>query len=126
MEVAIGVFGEAAQKTHLLIDHKTKTMKEFIRSFRATKTLFVVAFVLICGTLFAQGGAAGDPQQGLTDYLVGFIPMKYRALITVSLTVLWLLEQYLAKAQWFKANSTTQLLFGWIGSLYRSITGKKS
>lgn len=99
-------------------------MKQFIQSFKLTKALFTIAFILVCGMLFAQGGTTA-PATDIFSFLAGFIPVKYQALAITVLTGLYLLEQFLAGSSRIKANSTFQLIGGFISRIYNSVVKPK-
>lgn len=99
-------------------------MKQFIKSFKMTKVLFTVAFLLICGVLFAQGGTAPDGAD-FFSFAISLVPAKYQAVTFTVITVLFFLSELLGTTSKIKANGTFQLVFGWIGSLYKAIAGKK-
>jgi len=101
------------------------------------KVFKFLMFIGICFLMFAVPGFAQDstgidstgtgsnPVNDLVSFLTGFIPVKYLATIVVIITGLFLLEQYLAANTKIKANSTFQLVAGWIKSISDVLTGQK-
>jgi len=83
--------------------------------------LLMLFTFLLFGAAFAQTEV---PTQLLTDapnqsfdivgYLVGLIPTKYQPLAFVIVSTLLLWEQFLARTNVIKANSTEQMITGWI------------
>lgn len=93
--------------------------------------LFSFALFAFSG-LFAQDSTAVDVVTGagaeavdLFSFLAQFIPVKYQAMVITVLTFLFLLEQYLANTTSLAANSTFQLVSGWIKAAYQALFGKK-
>jgi hypothetical protein len=87
--------------------------------------LILLAFVLCLTStiLFAQA-ATPSVEGGIASFITGIIPAAWLPLATLVLSILFLLEQYLASTSTFKANSTFQLIGGWIASIYHAVTGK--
>ena len=100
-------------------------MKQFIQSFKLTKVLFTIAFVLICGMLFAQGGTSPEASTDIFSFIISLIPVQYQAIALLIVSALWILSEILSYSTRIKANGTFQLVFGWIGKLYNAIKGKK-
>jgi len=89
------------------------------------KILFLlgVIFLLFSTSLFAQTFLQ-VPGFDIFGYLVGLIPVKYQPLVFVIVSTLLLWEQFLARTNLIKANSTEQMITGWIQSLYNSLKPK--
>jgi len=100
-------------------------MKHYIKSFKLTKVLFTVAFVLICGVLFAQGGPTPESGLDFFSFVINLVPAKYQAVTFTVITALFFLSELLATTTKIKANGTFQLVFGWISSLFKAVSGKK-
>ena len=88
---------------------------------------YVILFALtfFCLSLFAQ--ASGTPvQPDVFSIVLGLIQIKYQAITFTVLAMLYVLEQILASSSKIQANSTFQLIGGWLTGLYNAITNKKS
>lgn len=93
--------------------------------FKVSLVLFVVlAIVFPSMHVLAQDSTTTLPAVGAGDlytFIAGFIPVKFQATIITVLTGLFLLEQFLASNTKIKANSTFQLIAGWVNTLYSII-----
>jgi hypothetical protein len=92
-------------------------------------SIAIIMIALPCMHAFAQDSSSVTPVAtgagDLFSFLVSFIPVKYQATALLVVTGLFLLEQFLAASSKFKANSTFQLVAGWITLVYNAIKGKK-
>ena len=89
----------------------------------------MTAVLLLCTSalLFAQVAPVVPIAPAPTDifgFIFGLIPLKYQAIAFTVVTGLWFLEQFLASTNLIKANSTLQLISGWITNLYSAISNK--
>jgi hypothetical protein len=90
------------------------------KTFKAL-ILFTLA-ILSFGFVYAQdGGVSGDD---VFSMLVSIIPAKYQAMVLTAVTGLYMLEQVLAASTKIKANSTFQLIAGWIVSTIKAVKVK--
>ena len=89
------------------------------------KILFLlgVIFLVFSTSLFAQT-LLQVPGFDIFGYLVSLIPVKYQSLVFVIVSTLLLWEQFLARTNLIKANSTEQMITSWIRSLYNSLKPK--
>lgn len=89
------------------------------------KILFLlgVIFLVFSTSLFAQT-LLQVPGFDIFGYLVSLIPVKYQSLVFVIVSTLLLWEQFLARTNLIKANSTEQMITSWIQSLYNSLKPK--
>jgi hypothetical protein len=100
------------------------------KGFKIFCALVVFALVmLVPSVIFAQDSTVVSPvvDGSVTDFfsfLLSFIPVKYQATVLTIVTGLFLLEQFLAATSKIKANSTFQLIAGWITSIKNSFTKK--
>lgn len=81
--------------------------------------LFVTSF------LFAQVVTPVVPSTDIFGWVLGLIPIQYQAIVFTVITALWFFEQFLASTNLIKANSTLQLITGWITRLYALISKPK-
>ncbi len=57
-------------------------------------------------------------------YLVSLIPVKYQGITFLVVSTLLLWEQFLARTNVIKANSTEQMITGWFQSIYAALKPK--
>lgn len=96
--------------------------KTFFVPNKIAKVLFTVAFVLVCGVLFAQSGDStiANPTgsaDGLIQSLSTWIEAKWPIVGTIG-SILFLISEGLALIPSIKSNSVFQLIFGWLGKLF--------
>ncbi len=89
-------------------------------------TLFMLC--IFCSTKSYSQGVALPTDGGVSifNYLLNLIPVKWQGLIFTIIGILYLLEQWLAKTDRFKANSTFQVVGSWITALNNWIKGKST
>jgi len=83
-----------------------------------------IILILFSTNLFAQT-ILQVPGFDIFGYLVSLIPVKYQPITLVIVSTLLLWEQFLARTNLIKANSTEQMITGWIQSFYNSLKPKQ-
>jgi hypothetical protein len=90
---------------------------------KITLLLFIM-FFLLGTTLFAQT-VVQSTTFDIFGYLISLIPLKYQPLVFVIVSTLLLWEQFLARTNIIKANSTEQMITGWFKSIYAALKPKE-
>ena len=80
--------------------------------------------MLFCFAAMAQV-IIPSPEPDLPSVIISLIPVKYQATVLLAVTVLWIVSEALGSIKSIKANSTVQLVSGWIKSLFLAFKSKK-
>ena len=97
-------------------------MKNF-KFFVLAVMCFLLSTVLFAQVVPVDPALATSPD--IFSFVLGLIPVKYQAITFTVLTGLFLLEQFLASSAKIKANSTFQLIAGWISAFFTASKNKK-
>jgi hypothetical protein len=75
--------------------------------------------------LFAQPVDPSVVTPDIFSLVLSWIPVKYQAIAFTVVTVLYVLSEILGSTQKIKANTTFQLVKGWIVSFFTAFKNKK-
>lgn len=89
--------------------------------------VFLLLAVTFCLAAMAQViiPAPASPEVDLPSVIISLIPVKHQATVFLVVTILWIISEALGSIKSIKANSTIQLVSGWIKSLFMASKSKK-
>lgn len=88
------------------------------------KSIFFALSMLFCFAAMAQV-IIPSPEVDLPSVIISLIPVKHQATVFLVVTILWIISEALGSIKSIKANSTIQLISGWIKSLFLASKSKK-